>query len=339
MSMTSLDSQEVQRRVVAMYERHPFPAYTDKFRKTAEEMSLKMRLLGLDEADYTGKQILDCGCGTGEFTCWYAARGNEVTGVDLCQPSIDAAQAYARGYGLDGRIRFTCQSVLELGVEPESYDIVYSYGVLHHTADPQRGFANMVRACKPGGVVIVSLYSLYSRWIHRFRQRLINRLAGDDIEARCGWGRRLFPLTARKLKLRAHDDSDAVLYDQFSQPHESLHTVEEVLGWLDAHGLTYLGSFGPLRLRDYLYAASLPEYASIERTFDGYLLPRMASRLLKTAARVAGMQPRDPRTFAFPRPGPVSRKAVQLGWAALGLRFSCFSIAGRKPHRQEGSAR
>ena len=69
-----------------MYEAHPFPAYTDKFRKASEEMFLKMRLLGLSEDDYTNKKILDCGCGTGEFTCWYASRGNQMTAIDLSRP-------------------------------------------------------------------------------------------------------------------------------------------------------------------------------------------------------------------------------------------------------------
>lgn len=327
---------EIQRQVVAMYEAHPFPSYTDKFRKASEEMFLKMRLLGIAKSEYRNKKILDCGCGTGEFTCWYAARGNHVTAVDLSGPSIEHAKAYAASYDLSDRIEFIQQSVLELDFSDDSFDIVYSYGVLHHTPDPYRGFQNMVRICKPGGIVIVSVYSLYSRFIHRMKQRLINHIAGDDVERRLKWGKRFFPLTARKLKLRAHDDSDAILYDQFSIPHESLHTVGEILGWFDREGLEYLGAFGPLRIRDYLYAACLPEYERLERTFDGYVLPRIASKGLKAMSRMLGYQPHDPRPFE--RPSPLSRFLVQVGWFFLGLRFSCFSIAGRKLHRSSEDA-
>ena len=102
---------DIQQQVVAMYERHPFPAYTDKFRKTAEEMVLKMRLLGMAEADYTNKRILDCGCGTGEFTCWYAARNNKMTAIDLSGPSIEHARLYAEQNGLDKDITFHQHSV------------------------------------------------------------------------------------------------------------------------------------------------------------------------------------------------------------------------------------
>ena len=319
---------DVERRVVDMYAKHPFPAYSDKFRKASEELFLKMRLLGLAEEDYTNKTILDCGCGTGEFTCWYAARGNQVTAIDLSEPSLEHARAYAASYGIDGNVDFRRQSVLELDLPANSFDIVYAYGMLHHTADPYRGFQNMVRVCKPGGVVIVSVYHRYSRLIHSWRQKLINAIAGDDVEKRYELGKRLFPVTARKLKLRAHDASDAVLYDQFSIPHESLHTAGEILGWFDANGLEYMGAFGPLRLRDYIYAACLPEYERLETTFAGYPLARVANGALKILARMLGMRPRPPGPF--PRPSVTSRFLVQVGWFLLGLRFSCFSISGRK---------
>lgn len=325
---TQTRAADIEKQVVAMYERHPFPAYTDKFRKASEEMFLKMRLLGLSQEEYSDKKILDCGCGTGEFTTWYAARGNRMTAIDLSRPSIEQAKAYAAGYDLDDRIEFRRHSVLELDFPEDSFDIVYSYGVLHHTPDPYRGFQNMVRVCKPGGIVIVSVYNLYSRYILRQKQRLINVLAGDDVEKRFKWGKRLFPITARKLKLRAHDESDAILYDQFAIPHESLHTVGEILGWLRDNDLEYLGAFGPLRLRDYIYAAALPEYERIETTFAGYPLARAASACLKGLARGLGYRAEDVRTF--PPPGRLSRFLVQTGWFFLGLRFSCFSIAGRK---------
>ncbi|OFX13828.1 MAG: hypothetical protein A2Z18_02395 [Armatimonadetes bacterium RBG_16_58_9] len=186
----------------------------------------------------------------------------------------------------------------------------------------------MVRVCKPGGVVIVSVYSRYCRCIHRWKQRLINWLAGSDIEQRYRWGKRLFPITARQLKLRAHDKSDAVLYDQFSQPHESVHTVGEILNWYDQADLAYLGAFGPLRIRDYVYTACLPEYKRIETTFAGYPVARLASSVLKGLAKICAVKPRQSQTF--PRPSKLSEILVQVGWFFMGLRFSCFSIAGRK---------
>ncbi len=320
---------EIERQVVAMYERHPFPAYTDKFRKAAEEMDLKMRLLGVSETEYTGKRVLDCGCGTGEFTCWYASRSNQVTAIDLSAPSIEQARKYAARYGLDQNITFLKRSILEPDLPEDSFDLVYSFGVLHHTPDPVRGFQNMVRLCKPGGVVVVSVYNRYARLLLREKQRLLRWISGDDIEKRYRWGKRLFPITARKLLLRAHDESEAVLYDQFSMPHESLHTVGEILGWLDREGLEYLGAFGPLRVRDHLYAACLPEYERIETTFAGYPLARLASQGIKGAARLMRQRPSPGHTF--PRPRASSRFLVQLAWFFLGLRFSCFSIAARKP--------
>jgi len=327
MSQRILD--EIEDQVIAMYEAPPFPSYSNKFRKASQEMYWKMRMLGMASDEYRNKKILDCGCGTGEYTCWYAAHDNEVTAIDLSLGSLECAQAYARSYNLDDRIHFKQKSVLELDYPDDSFDIVYSYGVLHHTPDPWRGFENMVRVCKSGGVVIVSVYSRYSRFIHSLRQKLIHLLAGNDIQKRCEWGMRMFPFTARKLKLRAHDDSDAILYDQFSIPYESLHTAGEILGWLKKKKPIYMGAFGPLRIRDYIYAASLPEYKYFEVTFDDYVLSRVTSGLLKGLTYLCHHKPGEGKTF--PAPGAFSRLAVQLGWFFLGLRFSCFSIAGRKP--------
>ena len=328
MSNVQLHADDIQGRVVGMYAKHPFPAYSDKFRKASEEMYLKMRLLGLAKADYHNKSILDCGCGTGEFTCWYAAQGNSVTAIDLSGPSLAHAEAYAKSYELADRIKFRQMSILDIDFPDNTFDLVYSYGVLHHTADPYKGFENMVRVCKPGGYVIVSVYNKFSRFRHAWRQRLINALAGEDVEKRFVWGKRLFPLTARKLKLRAHDDSDAVLYDQFSIPHESLHTAGEVLGWLDNNGMEYVGAFGPLRLHDYFHAVRLPEYERFEETFAGYALSQAASSTLKFVAGASKKSAEPMRSF--PRPSVVSRFLVQAAWFFLGLRFSCFSIAGRK---------
>ena len=104
--------------------------------------------------------------------------------------------------------------------------------------------------------------------------------------------------------------------------------MSEILGWLRDNDLEYIGAFGPLRIRDYIYAAALPEYEKLEPTFGGYPLARAASAVLKGLARVLGYRAETVRTF--PPPGPVSRFLVQAGWFCLGLRFSCFSIAGRK---------
>ena len=70
-------------------------------------------------------------------------------------------------------------------------------------------------------------------------------------------------------------------------------------------GLDYIGAFGPLRIRDYIYAACLPEYEKLETTFSGSLLARVASRVLKKLASFCAYKSDKYQTF--PRPSKFSQ--------------------------------
>ena len=76
------------------------------------------------------------------------------------------------------------------------------------------------------------------------RQFIVRMVAGEDIDNRVAWAKRLFPGTCRKLKLN-REDYDVVLYEDFGIPYESQHSVGGVLGWFDRNGIDYLGAFGP----------------------------------------------------------------------------------------------
>jgi len=316
----------VQAKVVEMYERRPFPSVADPFRKTAEEMELRLKLLGLTPQDYQGKSVLDVGCGTGEYTSWYASRGARVTGIDLSRTSLERAKAYALSYGLSN-VAFERMSALDLRFPDNSFDLTYSMGVLHHTTNPFQGFCEMVRVTRPGGIVIVSVYNKFGRLRHNCKQKWINFMAGDDTGRRVALAKLWFPGTCRRLKRRMRSESDTILYDAFGIPHESQHSIGEILGWFARKRLTYTGAFGPVTIRDVLFAAGLPEFASFEPSLEAFPLSRMAGRTLRGAARLVrarnGAHP-------FKPPSILSRALIQTAWFVLGFRFSIFSLAGRK---------
>jgi SAM-dependent methyltransferase len=206
-------------------------------------------------------------------------------------------------------------------------------GVLMITPDPYRGFRELCRVLRPGGVLVVSVYNTFSRLPHVLKQRLVWRVAGADPDRRVAWAKRLFPRTCRALQRNRGDDSDVLLYDAFAIPHESRHSVGEVLHWFDRNDIQYLGAFGPVTLRDTFLALRLIRHHEFDRFrgfFDGFPL---ASSVVDRLSRLAGRPPVDawlaPR--AFRRPWALSRGLVQLCWALLGFRFSIFSLSGRKP--------
>ena len=89
---------------------------------------------------WRGKKVLEVGCGIGTDTINFARAGAEVTAVDLSDKSLAIARQRAEVFGLADRIRFR-QANAELlteAVPVEKFDLVYSFGVLHHTPNPPR---------------------------------------------------------------------------------------------------------------------------------------------------------------------------------------------------------
>jgi ubiquinone/menaquinone biosynthesis C-methylase UbiE len=317
--------KKIQESVVGMYSEHPWPMG----RNADEEMGWRLKCLGIIPEDYQGKTVLDMGCGTGEYALWYASKGaGQVTGIDLA----DGALAVARKRKDEGNftnIEFVKKDILTLDFPDNSFDYSFSVGVLHHTGDPLRGFKQLVRVTKPGGIVIVSLYSSYSRRILSIKQRLCKRLGGKDIDKRVEWGERLFGRTLRKMDNRYHGlNTKEIAYDIFGFPHESLHSAREVLQWFKETKVGYKGSFAPLRISDYVYAFSQPEYFAFRSTFSGFPIMRWVADSMTSIAKLTGSSRETIRNF--PLPNGLSSWICQMSWIPFGLRFNCFTISGTK---------
>ena len=82
---------KIQAEVVDMYGRFPFPSIENKAQKAEDEMEMRLTMLGVKPEDYVGKKVLDAGCGTGEYSCWYAQRGADETGRLLSAALVDVS--------------------------------------------------------------------------------------------------------------------------------------------------------------------------------------------------------------------------------------------------------
>lgn len=96
-------------------------------------------------AKWKGKKVLEIGCGIGTDTINFARNGAQVTAVDLSDASIEVARKRAEVFGIQDRIRFVNGNSEELPslVPVEKYDLVYSFGVIHHTPHPERVVAHI----------------------------------------------------------------------------------------------------------------------------------------------------------------------------------------------------
>src|SRR5579872_360517 len=87
---------------------------------------------------WRGKRVLEVGCGIGTDTINFARAGAHVTAVDLSEESLALARRRAEVFGVDVRFYQANAEELTSVVPIEPYDLVYSFGVIHHTPYPQR---------------------------------------------------------------------------------------------------------------------------------------------------------------------------------------------------------
>jgi ubiquinone/menaquinone biosynthesis C-methylase UbiE len=111
---------------------------------------------------FKGKHLLEVGCGMGTDLLQFARGGAHCTGVDLTPRSVEISSLHFGLYGM--RANFVLADGERLPFGDDSFDVVYSNGVLHHTPDTAQAVRELHRVLKPGGIARVMLYhrdSLY----------------------------------------------------------------------------------------------------------------------------------------------------------------------------------
>jgi SAM-dependent methyltransferase len=112
---------------------------------------------------WRGKRVLEIGCGIGTDSMNFGRAGAEVTAVDLSEKSLEIARQRAGVYGMSN-IRFHQGNAEELTsfLPVEPYDLIYSFGVIHHTPNPERVIEQLHRYSRPGTVLKLMVYHRYS---------------------------------------------------------------------------------------------------------------------------------------------------------------------------------
>lgn len=106
---------------------------------------------------FEGKKVLEIGCGQGTMASNWSKHGAIVTAVDLNPTSVALAKKRFEIYSLDGEVLQADGNKLEF--EDNTFDYVYSWGVLHHSDNLEKSIAELFRVLKPGGEFGVMLYN------------------------------------------------------------------------------------------------------------------------------------------------------------------------------------
>ncbi len=196
---------DLKERVRAFWQAHPCGTKfteddldTPEFFKSIEEHRYEKEWHIPRAADFgsaRGLSVLEIGCGVGSDGLQFAKCGAFYTGIDLTEAAVNLARRNFANSGLRGEFRVGDAENLEF--PDESFDVVYSHGVLHHTPDIERAVHEIHRVLKPNGRAIVMLYHRgsynYRIGIRMLRpagarllktgagRRLVNRLIGESI--------------------------------------------------------------------------------------------------------------------------------------------------------------
>ncbi len=101
-------------------------------------------------------RVLEIGCGLGTDGAQFAKAGADYTGVDLTEAAVDLTRRRFELFNLPGTFRVADAEKLDF--PDNSFDIVYSHGVLHHTPDTAGAIREVHRVLRPGGRALVMLY-------------------------------------------------------------------------------------------------------------------------------------------------------------------------------------
>jgi SAM-dependent methyltransferase len=230
---------ETENAIRAFYSQNPFPSH-DELDSVGTLMAKARRGVYADMLDKQLPQsssILECGCGTGQLSTFLSICGRKCLGVDLSMASLRCAEQFRNRENLPN-VAFVQANLFDLPIGPETFDVVITKGVLHCTPDPRRAFRSVVERTRIGGHVIVGLYNRFGRvpsWLRKQRYRLMRRGSkGHD--------------HVMRNAIKSEEKRRIWWEDQYNVPHESWHSVDEVLGWFRETGVEFVNAVPPITL-------------------------------------------------------------------------------------------
>ncbi|MEM2137980.1 MAG: class I SAM-dependent methyltransferase [Candidatus Anstonellaceae archaeon] len=231
----------IKDKVRRFYEAHPYPSQRvscahDLVSSGHEKVMRQiLSVAGISDSWLQGKRILDGGCGTGEKAIYCALHGAKADAFDFSRTSIRLAKESASK--LNAKVNFKVASFESVRLS-HNYDLILLIGTLHHTESPKANFLRMAKHLAPGGKIALGLYNVYGRLACRLHRKLL--WAGEE--------------NPDKIieKIGAHNEKNgvrlALLADRFASPHETYHSVEEVLQWFSEAGIAPIATHPKTKL-------------------------------------------------------------------------------------------
>jgi len=238
--INSTDHTNVDRianRVQRFYNKTPFPDYELERFNCKEDLQFAAYPFAsiLDRSIPEDASIIDVGTGTGQLSAYLSLRRKCVWGIDFSDASLNKARALKERLSVNSwHLRkvdiLNFKEIREIG---SKFDYVLCMGVLHHTGNPYLGFKNILTLLESKGYVGIGLYNKLGRIPLNIRQMLAKTIFKNNTRVKDWFIRMQIGEVADQERARGWWN------DQYLHPHESTHTIGEVLGWFKRNNIKF----------------------------------------------------------------------------------------------------
>lgn len=115
--------------------------------------------------DLEDLDLLEIGVGCGSHAAILAEHSKNYTGIDLTENAIDTTKKRFKKFGLEGNL--IQMDAEKMDFQDDSFDLIWSWGVIHHSSNTNNALSEVARILKPGGKLIAMVYhdSFWNRYI------------------------------------------------------------------------------------------------------------------------------------------------------------------------------
>lgn len=228
---------KIGEKVQTFYNKSPFPDYELKRFTNKESLRVSMYPFAkiIDRSIPNTASVIDVGCGTGQLISFLSLRRKNVWGIDFSDSSLNKLKS------LKEKLKLNSLTIRKVDILDEKeinklpkFDYVLCLGVLHHTGNACKAFENIVKLLKPNGKIAIGLYHKIGRIPLKTRKFLAHTIFKNNNSVKDYF---------IKIQIGDIDDKERARgwwNDQYNHPHETSHTIGQVLRWFKKNKIKYI---------------------------------------------------------------------------------------------------
>jgi SAM-dependent methyltransferase len=245
------EQNRTEQEVLKIYQKvnpstYPIEKDKDVFKQRMDFMkNLFLYRLSFPPKMFKNTTLLEFGTGTGENSLFYLLAGASCTFVEMNPLACRRAGKLFQEYTPElSKYRIVNESLFDFSSQ-ESYDIVISLGVIHHTSNMEKAFELKSNYLKKGGFLVLGVGNVAGGFQRNLQRAIIYHFAKSE-EDIVSFAEELFPEHLDRAEKFGGRERKAIIYDTYVNPKIDTPSITNILGWFLRNGLTMYSSWPPI---------------------------------------------------------------------------------------------